>query len=953
MAKIYLLTAPFDEDAKTGDGQYAASLETGFAQHYTKIPCVWLKKDDHKYNIPLPAGTESFPEKTIPSAIVLQPVANENTIISGYKLTTESATAEEAEQVNKQTVSPKTPKAILNPDNSLRSLTIMDIYSQKPIHLDTLIVKGLIESLNEKKTKLEEAIALNHEKMPRSQKAKIAFLVKTYRSNEGNIQSHCSLNEYIEAHIANKAFLTRHAKALSVFTALDKHFAGPVDLNALEKLADKLTGVRDYAYDFHSHTLPYDLENDKGFRNLYDLDGLKSSIEAICKKLKALSIRQRVIKQYPLSVHELSSEAELDDKLKLINLMYTGYAGEYSKEKFIEAFLESNPLDLELAANDEIEQALRFYTKIDKLLASKSNIVDKKAYRDKLLPRLQALLSCNFEPYQSVNSTLNSFYGKRKFSASEGFHLAYQANQRDPIKYKVIDDIIKSMQPIEKDTHLDIHIRPPDCGVFITAADIKKFQEAGIRVNITIHEYKQNYTRRYLQQYTHDLMRQANSVQFFNASDRDNAIIAATYGDCDKRNTTEPSGIEKKKREVGADFPLDKYPVQKYDLAAKSGLTVASQNLSTEPSHPKDVVAKPGNILSFGTIRPGKGFEEAYKLAQLIKEDADTIRGKIRTVPVVKLAGDPQDRDLMQKIVVERFGSAAVEAYQQVPSQAYKDSFTNGQRRDYWKNLVNALNKKVTEEAVPLNNPYIEIHPWCEPHELLALKENCKYVCRMDDMGMRNNGSAIISVLDVGIVYTKFGSVTDDIFLKGGKYGKAVDIGEHRYGKHSLFLKAEEYARAHKKEPLLLKSPDSAYKRQSESRDPKEILASIIAREKNQIDNAATIEESDNYQTVLEAQKLLTEQFTLKNATDHLLGNIGLGHLIAEADIDELAEVDPVQSQAYTLEELGDIPITPFRRSKSYPDLGFFGGRGEKELGLKTGQLSDNIYRVGQSVAVI
>lgn len=41
-------------------------------------------------------------------------------------------------------------------------------------------------------------------------------------------------------------------------------------------------------------------------------------------------------------------------------------------------------------------------------------------------------------------------------------------------------------------------------------------------------------------------MRQANSVQFFNATDRENAIIAATYGDCDKRNTTEPTGVAKK-----------------------------------------------------------------------------------------------------------------------------------------------------------------------------------------------------------------------------------------------------------------------------------------------------------------------------------------------------------------------------------------------------------------------
>lgn len=138
---------------------------------------------------------------------------------------------------------------------------------------------------------------------------------------------------------------------------------------------------------------------------------------------------------------------------------------------------------------------------------------------------------------------------------------------------------------------------------------------------------------------------------------------------------------------------------------------------------------------------------------------------KIPQIPIVKLAGDPQDKELMQQIVEERFGSVAVETYQ--ITQAYDSKFTNSQRRDYWKNLVNELNRQVKEDGATLNNPYIEIHPWCEAHELLKLKQSCKYVCRMDDMGMRNNGSAIISVLDVGVVYTKFGSVTDDVFIKG------------------------------------------------------------------------------------------------------------------------------------------------------------------------------------------
>lgn len=151
MTKIYLLTAPFDEDAKTGDGQYAASLEAGFAENYDDISCTWLKKDKGHYRIPFPTGTTSIPEESIPSATVLQPVANENTIISGYKLKEALSLMEEAQEVNSKTVSPRTPKVLVKHDNSLQSLTIMDIYSQKPIQLDEANVDTLINSLKTKK----------------------------------------------------------------------------------------------------------------------------------------------------------------------------------------------------------------------------------------------------------------------------------------------------------------------------------------------------------------------------------------------------------------------------------------------------------------------------------------------------------------------------------------------------------------------------------------------------------------------------------------------------------------------------------------------------------------------------------------------------------------------------------------------------------------------------------
>jgi len=858
MTKIFLLTAPFDEDAKTGDGQYARSLAYGFADHYKDISCTWLKRVDGRYTIPFPTGTTSIPDNTIPSAIVLQPVANGEMCISGYKLDSCESSTEEAQKENIATVSPRTPKVIIKHDGYMHSLTIMDIYSQTPIELTEEKIDSLLDDLKLKIEKIEEAYTANikaNAVLKKTVFENIPMLVEIYNENNDEIQKYCSLNAYIERHIYPEKFIARYRKPIKAFEELKSQFSETFDANKLEKIIKIFNGLNNgsYPYDFNTKSLTYDLENE-----LWLFEGIKKHIE-----IASNAVLIEVAARYPYSFEELTqANASQEEKLKIINLIYQdGFQGTHDKTTFINILL--------------IGQAIS---------SNKKSNVDK-------IKELQAIMINKQEPYLSANKLLHGFYQKKEFSNSDGFALAYKASRNDPIKQNMISTLISSMGTIDKDTYLDIHIRPPDCGVFISPEDIKKFQEYGIKVNITIHEYKQNYTRRYLQQYTHDLMRQANSVLFFNERDRDSAILASKYGDCDKRNTDEESGVAKKVREVGKDFELEKFPIQKYDLESKSKLTVASQKLSNEPSHIKDILEKKPNIISFGTIRPGKGFEEALKLAQLIKAQSSAIRGKISNLPIVKIAGDPQDKILMEKIVIERFGDDAYYKLIKKSYYLYKDSFTSQQRRDYWNDLIEKLN-----ESEEIKNPYLEIHGWCKDHELLELKKSCKYVCRLDDMGMRNNGSAIISVLDVGIVYAKFGCVTDDIYIKaeGGEYGEAVDIGDCRYGIHSL-------EKSTKLPPLFIKKDRrldikaERYKREPYSRDPQEILDSIIEREQNQLECMSRIEESLNYKTVMQAQKLLTERFTLKKPVDYLLNILGLGSLIKSEIIrDSLEEIDPV-----------------------------------------------------------
>lgn len=760
MTRLFLLTAPFDEEAKTGDGQYAFTLEKTFKELYPTINCTWLKcfdltKNPSGYHIPHLQGCVSIPSNTIPSAIVLQPVANEKTAISGFQVLEDENTQamDEALVVIQKTVSPKTPKIITDSTNLLRSIVIKTTVDKEPIKLTKETIDTIINSLKIKQYELSN-MEQNFDGNKITKWSTAAKNLKTKYNNLNDMAKHqYNQLEYLESQLIPQQFQSRLQQTLNLFTNLQMSFEQPVTqhtLQTLQSLIDKLTNVKQqYPYNFTDGNLAYDI-----------IDG---------------------------------------------QILYAGQE------------------------NNNITQPML-----------------NKAFGD-------------------------VFYKKHSFPAQDGFEQAYQANKNDPTKSQLIDSILNSMPPDDK-IYMDIHIRPPDCGVFINPEDIVQFQEHGITVNLTIHEYQQNYTRPHLQDYTHALMQKANTVLFFNHQDREGAISAG----------------------------------KQYNLAEKSGLTVAAQQLgSGNIGHIHDILEKPANILSFGTIRPGKGFIPALKLAQLIKKQYSTPalvpvqHFEMNCFPTVIVAGDPRDKDIMTALVNERFGEVNVLAYQQGVNEQnpkpYHNHFSNDEIRDYWAELINHLNSAIPGNE--LNNPFLEIHSFCTKEELSNLKNRCKYVLRMDDMGMRNNASAIISTLDVGIVYAKYGIVTDDDFAPNGKYGAAVDIGTLRYGiyneAHPTYInKKKGHKKTDKKTNEINKD-----RLKDDCRTPDEILDSIRNREQDQQHFSANIERSLNYKTVQAAQQLLTEVFAPTNACNNLLTRLGLESYIHQAKPDAIPDANPIKHQ--------------------------------------------------------
>lgn len=748
---IFVLTAPFDEEAKTGDGQYAQTLENSFNKQ-TSIRCVWLKEKLGHYSISFEEGLKPIPADSIPSVSVLLPVANGRTVLSGFQCENPDL-IEGLRTKLKNYITIKTPQIITDAENKL--LWVGYQAPDKKLFFNQEDVSSRIEALDKEITQTTQQLE--------------------------NLQENENYKKLKDQYIKLNAFKVQYMR---------------------------LCKAKDRA-------------------NLEALKDLKASINTWL---------------HNQGMPPIEDAAFQSDIIQLVKIMNQQVLGEESTISSLVSRLK----DLN-AARYTLTELLHQFTHHLKI--------------DELTSMLDQFSGLKDSFYDFETSKTEQRKGNKIFIAPV-FQEVLEIAKQDETRIKVISQIFNSITALRGDTPacLDIHIRPPDTGAFIMPSDIVAFKKAGIPVNVTVHEYKQNYTRRYLQGMVHVLLKEADSVLFFNEKDAKNAIKASKEGDLDYKHRREHF-----------------WPVETYDLEHKTSCTVASQELSGTPLSPERVIEKAPNILSFGTIRPGKGFEEAFEIAKALNteeiQDKFTLSKDIPDelpyperlqIPKVIIAGDPQYTSLMIEMFEERYGKELF--FQYVESNPILSS-TAKELRDYWKTAKEQLEQQVETMHLTLNNPYLEIHPWCEPKELEALKNKCKYVCRMDDMGMRNNGSAIISVLGVGITYTKWGCVTDKIYFPVsskhgvGKYGSAVDLGTQKYHKYH----SESSWNASKR-------IESEYKRKDRAREPVEdILESIIEREKDQFAHSDNLLESRNYKTVVEAQTLLTEHFSLKHALNSLL----------------------------------------------------------------------------------
>lgn len=355
---------------------------------------------------------------------------------------------------------------------------------------------------------------------------------------------------------------------------------------------------------------------------------------------------------------------------------------------------------------------------------------------------------------------------------------------------------IKSLTPKGTMPILNLQIRPPDTGMMIWPEDIVQFRAEGIRVVITCHEYRLNGIRGNTANKVSQLyFDQADHIIFFNEQDRLTAIK------------------DFEQRHEGGFFPLDllskKSSLSQVGVPLSLGLCGGGSldsgaSASLEHSIPlltedlQGLAKREPNIIFFGSIREGKGFEAAVSLARCFMER--------RNVPGFEdariiIAGEPSEYRLVTRLLVDSFGLDRIKDQCGNLEVFFDGAEREVMDRDKQKKLTLVLfelSKKIQElistgkkgvfiawanklqEDFPIGSSQrlpIEFHFSVPPEHMPRIFSRCKYAFACDTpKGFALNASAMITMLaQACVLFSRAGCCTPGVSIS--ESGEPVRLG--------------------------------------------------------------------------------------------------------------------------------------------------------------------------------
>lgn len=393
----------------------------------------------------------------------------------------------------------------------------------------------------------------------------------------------------------------------------------------------------------------------------------------------------------------------------------------------------------------------------------------------------------------------------------------FKNHQRSENASKIIEFIAKDIAPQKV---LNIQMRPPESGFIFTPKEIEEIKALGIKVCITCHEYKLNYTRTWLQEIMHPYFAVADKVFFFNEKDLSNANKYRSGKD--KATSFKVSGVAIGSliESIGINEDIEQGT---YDLKAKACSIRVPATIPLASSEPFS--SRPPNIITFGIIRANKGFEEALDFIKASSVDEDLsksrliIAGKCDSYKILaeilkaqyqitldeyllKEIEDGSKIDFISMIrdFKERKNKVIQEAipkhapcqkklaeygFEQSLIQYKSNAFVTIEREEKISKLQEFIS--LLAASIPEILP-IDIFLDVSMNSLAKLFNKAKYAIKFDEKGWANNASSLINSLYFGcVLYTSWGMCTDKE-VTDGEYKGAIVLPKGKYalkeGKH-------------------------------------------------------------------------------------------------------------------------------------------------------------------------
>ena len=125
---------------------------------------------------------------------------------------------------------------------------------------------------------------------------------------------------------------------------------------------------------------------------------------------------------------------------------------------------------------------------------------------------------------QLANDLLSTISAKNK--GGDNFYKSLKGFYESGDRQQLVGSVITHLQEMKGNDHeaiVNLQLRAPETGFLFSPSDLEQLREEGFKICITCHEYKLNYSRRWLQSIMHPYFEAADLVLFFNRKDMHNA----------------------------------------------------------------------------------------------------------------------------------------------------------------------------------------------------------------------------------------------------------------------------------------------------------------------------------------------------------------------------------------------------------------------------------------------